>query len=179
MRVCNAFLTMFKPMMRVYQNQGYLLGSPHNKDFSILGSMYKQGLRDRDLKRYLWQMQGETLIHAGGANYRSLLGRRSLQNTCSALDLGSCLQNGSTLGSPGYESHLRGAPENHCLSTHLPLQYHEFCCSCFVVINGGFLKSGVFCGVPICKDYSILGSILRFPYFGKLPKSPKRPAPHS
>ena len=34
---------------------------------------------------------------------------------------------------------------------------------------GGFSKSGYLIGVPHNKDYTILGSILGSPYFGKLP----------
>ena len=38
-------------------------------------------------------------------------------------------------------------------------------------LNGGFLKNrGYFWGeIPHCKDYDILGSVLGYPYFGKLP----------
>ena len=41
--------------------------------------------------------------------------------------------------------------------------------------NVGFPKvKGTFCwGVPNNKDYSLLGSILESPYFGKLPCCPK------
>ena len=37
--------------------------------------------------------------------------------------------------------------------------------------NGGFPKLGVLFGGPYNKDYNILGSILGFPYFGKLPNA--------
>ena len=39
----------------------------------------------------------------------------------------------------------------------------------FMVVSGGFPKLGVPFWGPNNKDYSILGSILRSPYFGKLP----------